>query len=86
MPPKQHEPMRTCVFCGLRGRKLDLVRVVAYDTRAEVVVPASRISSGVRQRVIQQLEGLRAGGDTCISCALDLGMRDLGGGNGNRAP
>jgi Ca-activated chloride channel family protein len=66
-----------------RLRDGDLVRVVAYDTRAEVVVPASRISSGVRQRVIQQLEGLRAGGDTCISCALDLGMRDLGGGNGN---
>ena len=37
MPPKQHEPMRTCVFCGLRGRKLDLVRVVATIHGAAVL-------------------------------------------------
>lgn len=29
MPPKQHEPIRTCVFCGLKARKRDFVRVVA---------------------------------------------------------
>ena len=45
MPPKQHEPIRTCVLCGRKARKRDLVRVVA-TIHGTAVVDADGVSQG----------------------------------------
>jgi len=58
MPPKQHEPIRTCVFCGLKVRKLDLVRVVA-TTDGKAVLDADGLSQG-------------RGAYVCLECIGDV--------------
>lgn len=61
-----------------RLRDGDLVSLVTYDTRAEVLVAPTMIDATSRARVLERLAKPRAGGDTCISCGIDAGMRLLG--------
>ena len=61
-----------------RLRDGDIVSVLAYNTRTEVVVPATAIDARSRAGVLRGLGRIRAKGDTCISCAVESGMRVLG--------
>src|SRR4029079_2155098 len=46
-------------------------------TRATVVVPATPVDVGNRARVKAAIDGIRLGGDTCISCGIEAGMAEL---------
>lgn len=61
-----------------RLRDGDIVSLVTYDTRAEVLVSPTMIDATSRRRILERLNKPRAGGDTCISCGIDAGMRLLG--------
>ncbi len=49
----------------------DLVSVVDYASSGHVLVPPTELDGSARERVIAQLGALTAGGETCISCALE---------------
>jgi Ca-activated chloride channel family protein len=55
----------------------DVVSVVTFDTQTQVVVPATTIGPGARERINASIRGIGLGGDTCISCGLEEGMRLL---------
>lgn len=61
-----------------RLRDGDIVSLITYDTRAEVLVSPTTIDATSRRRILAALTKPRAGGDTCISCGVDAGMRMLG--------
>jgi Ca-activated chloride channel homolog len=61
-----------------RLRDGDIVSVVTYNTAAEALIDPTVIDATSRARVLKALERPRAGGDTCISCGIDAGMRLLG--------
>ena len=65
-----------------RLRDGDSVSVITYNTRAETLVPSTTISRGAREQVNARIETVVAGGDTCISCAIEAGMDALRGRNG----
>jgi Ca-activated chloride channel family protein len=69
--------MNAAVFALERMREGDSITVVSFDTRAEVVVPPTRISAGNRSSIESAIRSIRLGGDTCISCGLEEGMREL---------
>ncbi|EYF07740.1 vWA domain-containing protein [Chondromyces apiculatus] len=52
----------------------DVVSVVAFDTRTNVIVPPTTIGPGTRGRVISDIRGITLGGDTCISCGIEEGL------------
>ncbi len=56
----------------------DVVSVVTFDTQTQVVVPVTTIGPGARERVNAAIRGIGLGGDTCISCGIEEGMRLLG--------
>lgn len=60
-----------------RLRDGDSVTVVSFDTEAQVVVPPTRASSSTRASIESAIQSIRLGGDTCISCGLELGMTEL---------
>jgi Ca-activated chloride channel homolog len=49
----------------------DLVSVVDYASSGHVLVPPTELDDRARERVIAQIGALSAGGETCISCALE---------------
>jgi len=55
----------------------DVVSVVTFDTQTQVVVPTTVIGPGARERINGAIRGIGLGGDTCISCGLEEGMRLL---------
>lgn len=55
----------------------DVVSVVAFDTRAEVVVPPTPIDPATRGRIRSGIQGITLGGDTCISCGIEQGLAEL---------
>ena len=55
----------------------DAVSVVTFDTQTQVVVPVTTIGPGARERVNAAIRGIGLGGDTCISCGIEEGMRLL---------
>jgi Ca-activated chloride channel family protein len=55
----------------------DFVSVVAFDTRPTVVVSATSVGSINRERIKDEIRKIRLGGDTCISCGIDEGLREL---------
>ncbi len=61
-----------------RLRDGDIVSFVAYDTTSQVLLSPTMIDATSRARILDRLASPRAGGDTCISCGLDAGMRLLG--------
>lgn len=60
-----------------RLRDGDLVSITAYDDRSELLVPPTRISSFNRSDVLRRIDGIVAGGNTCISCGLESAMSQL---------
>lgn len=60
-----------------RLRDGDMVSVVAFDTRADVVVAPTRISDSSRSQIERDIASIRLGGDTCISCGLEAASREL---------
>ena len=69
--------MNAAVTALERMRDGDNISVVSFDTRAEVVVPPTRVSAGNRSSIESAIRSIRLGGDTCISCGLELGMQEL---------
>lgn len=69
--------MNAAVFALERMRDGDSVTVVAFDTRAELVVAPTRVNGGNRPSIERAIRSIRLGGDTCISCGLEEGMREL---------
>ncbi len=60
-----------------RMRDGDSVSVVSFDTEATVVVPPTLTTASSRPSIAAAIRSIRLGGDTCISCGLDEGMRQL---------
>lgn len=58
----------------------DFVSVIDYAGSARVLVPTTELDAGTRPEVMAQIRGLSAGGDTCISCALETSLQVLGQG------
>jgi Ca-activated chloride channel family protein len=56
----------------------DMVSVVAFDTRMQLVTPLVSIGPGTRGSVIAAIQGIQLGGDTCISCGIEGGMDEIG--------
>lgn len=73
--------MTAAVGAVERMRDGDSVTVVSFDDTPQVVVPPTRVSSGTRPQIEAAIRSIRLGGDTCISCGLEEGMRQL-----SRAP
>ncbi|UQA58115.1 vWA domain-containing protein [Polyangium aurulentum] len=55
----------------------DMVSVVAFDTRMQLVAPLVTIGPSTRGSVIAAIRGIQLGGDTCISCGIEGGMDEL---------
>lgn len=55
----------------------DQVTVVAFDTSVQMVVPLTVINGSSRQTLIDGIRGIRLGTDTCISCGIETGLREL---------
>jgi len=55
----------------------DMVSVVTFDTRTQVVVPSSVIGPSSRSTVISAISGIQLGGDTCLSCGIETGMAEM---------
>jgi Ca-activated chloride channel family protein len=60
-----------------RMRDGDSVSVVSFDTQSTIVVPPTLASSSTRDSIEAAIRSIRLGGDTCISCGLEEGMRML---------
>jgi Ca-activated chloride channel family protein len=60
-----------------RMRDGDSVSVVSFDTQPTVVVPPTLASSATRASIEAAIRSIHLGGDTCISCGLEAGMREL---------
>jgi Ca-activated chloride channel family protein len=69
--------MNAAVAALERMRDGDSVTVVSFDQAAQVVVPPTRVSAGSRGQIESSIRSIRLGGDTCISCGLEEGMRQL---------
>jgi Ca-activated chloride channel family protein len=62
----------------------DRVTVVGFDTTARVLVPPTTLDTATRPSVESAIRAMHAGGDTCISCALDTATAALDGAPGAR--
>ncbi len=60
-----------------RMRDGDSVTVVSFDTQSTVVVPPTLTTAATRPSIAAAIRSIRLGGDTCISCGLEEGMRQL---------
>jgi Ca-activated chloride channel family protein len=60
-----------------RLRDGDMVTVVAFDTKADVVVTPTEIKAGNRAALTSKIRAIALGGDTCISCGLEKAMDAL---------
>lgn len=52
----------------------DVVSVVTFDSRTQVLVPPTTIDASSRSRVRSDVQGISLGGDTCISCGVEDGL------------
>ncbi|HMJ14957.1 MAG TPA: VWA domain-containing protein [Polyangiaceae bacterium] len=68
-----------------RLRSGDVLSVVTYNARTEVLVPRTVIDDSTRARAMAALGALEAQGDTCISCGLEVAQGMLAAGSGNAA-
>ncbi|MFO0738335.1 MAG: VWA domain-containing protein [Labilithrix sp.] len=59
----------------------DTVLVVSFDTQAQTVLEPTVLTPVSRATIKAAIDGIRLGGDTCISCGLEEGKRAL-----DRAP
>lgn len=52
----------------------DVVSVVTFDNRTQVLVPPTTIDASSRSRIRSDVQGITLGGDTCISCGVEDGL------------
>jgi len=69
--------MNAAVFALERLRDGDTFSVVSFDTSAQVVVAPTRLDARTRPAIEAAIRSIRLGGDTCISCGLELAMAQL---------
>ncbi len=62
-----------------RMRDGDVISVVSYNDRSELLVPATVVSSSTRADVARKLDVIQAEGETCISCGVNTAMSQLSG-------
>lgn len=55
----------------------DVVSVVAFDSKPQVVVPPTPIDVASRGRIRSGIQGISLGGDTCISCGIEEALAEL---------
>lgn len=55
----------------------DVVSVVAFDNKSEVLVPPTTLDPASRFRIRSGIQGITLGGDTCISCGIEEGLAQL---------
>jgi len=55
----------------------DMVSVVTFDTRTQVVVPSSVVGPSTRGSVVSAISGITLGGDTCLSCGIETAMAEM---------
>jgi Ca-activated chloride channel family protein len=67
-----------------RMRDGDRATLVSFDTTARVLVPPTTLDASTRPVVETAIRGMRAGGDTCISCALTTATATLDASPGPR--
>jgi Ca-activated chloride channel homolog len=60
----------------------DTVSVVAFDGTASVIVSPTTVSESSRGDVERRIRAIRLGGDTCISCGLEMAMKQLDASDG----
>ncbi len=63
----------------------DSVAVLAFDERVQTVVPPTVIDAASRARVLGALHTINVGGNTCLSCGVELGLGLAGGAPGRVA-
>jgi Ca-activated chloride channel homolog len=63
----------------------DSVSVLAFDERAQTVVPPTIIDGASRARVVDALRTIVVGGNTCVSCGIETGLGLAGGAPGRVA-
>jgi Ca-activated chloride channel family protein len=62
-----------------RLRDGDVVSITVYNHTAELLVPATTITTSSRSEIAAKLQGIQAEGETCISCGIDTAMSQLRG-------
>ncbi len=55
----------------------DVVSVITFDARTNVLVPPTTIDASSRSRIRSDVQGITLGGDTCISCGIEDAMIQL---------
>lgn len=55
--------------------KNDILSIIAYDSQAEVLVPATKISN--KQRIIDGIENIRVNGSTALHAGVTLGGEEV---------
>lgn len=58
----------------------DIVSVVTFDTKTDIVVAPTVVGPETRGRILARIRGITLGGDTCISCGVEEGLALLSSG------
>jgi Ca-activated chloride channel homolog len=82
--PKMANAVAAAVGAVDRMHEGDRVTVVAFDDTARLIVPPTTVDPATRPSIESAIRGMRAGGDTCISCALDRATEALDSSPGPR--
>jgi Ca-activated chloride channel family protein len=82
--PKMANAIAAAVGAVDRMHEGDRVTVVAFDDTARLIVPPTTVDPATRPSIESAIRGMHAGGDTCISCALDRASEALDSSPGPR--
>jgi Ca-activated chloride channel family protein len=82
--PKMSNAVAAAVGVVEHMRDGDRATVVSFDTTARVLVPPTALDASSRPTVESAIRAMHAGGDTCISCALDTATAELDASPGPR--
>jgi Ca-activated chloride channel family protein len=82
--PKMSNAIAAAVGAVDRMHEGDRVTVVAFDDTARLIVPPTTVDPATRPSIESAIRGMHAGGDTCISCALDRATEALDSSPGPR--
>jgi Ca-activated chloride channel family protein len=82
--PKMTNAVAAAVGAVERMHDGDRATVVSFDTSARVLVPPTVLDASSRPTVEASIRAMRAGGDTCISCALATATQELDASPGPR--
>jgi Ca-activated chloride channel family protein len=82
--PKMNNALAAAVGAVERMHDGDRATVVSFETMARVVVPPTTLDASSRPTVETAIRAMRAGGDTCISCALSTATAELDASPGPR--